>query len=262
MHLSGALVFLATLSPLASAVPVFTSPAAAAPVPGGTSFTVEWKDDGNPPALADLQGYQLFLYSGSGSDPQQLYAAASNGVFSSGNSVAVTVPVGVGGSTTNAYFFGLMSTATAGGTITTYSSRFTLTGMSGTFDPAVVTANAGVTSTDPPPAKNALANAGGAASGTVAAGIFGTPYTLQTGLTKYAPMQPVPPTAITKTDTAPLWPTSSVAFASTFLPIPSQVTTLTQSQTFSLSSHANTAATQSSPTPSNDMQRFLNRWKD
>jgi hypothetical protein len=172
-----------------------------------------------------------------------------------------------------------MSTATAGGTITTYSSRFTLTGMTGTFAPAVVTANAGVTSTDPPPAKNALANAGAAASGTVAEGIFGTPYTLQTGLTKYAPMQPVPPTAITKTNTAPLWPTSSVAFASTFLPIPSQVTTLTQSQTFSVSSQANTvwflandycgilltyeqAAAQSSPTPSNDMQRFLNRWKD
>ena len=133
-----------------------------------------------------------------------------------------------------------MSTATAGGTITSYSSRFTLTGMSGTFSAAVTTANAGVTSADPPAAKNALANAGNAATGTVAEGIFGTPYTLQTGLTKYAPMQPVPPTAITKTATAPLWPTSAVQFASTFLPIPSVVTTLTQSQTFSVASHANT----------------------
>jgi hypothetical protein len=48
--------------------------------------------------------------------------------------------------------------------------------------------------------------------------------------------------------------------ATTFLPIPSQVTTLTQANTFSVSSHANTAAAASSPT--NDMQRFLNRWKD
>ncbi|TVY92983.1 Cell wall synthesis protein [Lachnellula willkommii] len=261
MRFKGALVFLATLAPLASAVPVFSSPAAAASVPGGTSFTVEWKDDGSAPALADLSTYQLFLYSGSGTSPTQLYAAASNGVYTTGNSVAVTVPVGVGGSTTNAYFFGLMSTATAGGTITTYSSRFTLTGMSGTFPAAVITANAAVTDTSPPATVNNLADSGSASS-TQAEGNFGIAYTLQTGLTKYAPMQPVPPTAITKTDTAPLNPTSAVQFASTFMPNPSQVTTLTQSQTFSISSHANTAATQSSPTPSNDMQRFLNRWKD
>jgi hypothetical protein len=53
-------------------------------------------------------------------------------------------------------------------------------------------------------------------------------------------MQPVPLTAITATNTSPLWPTSSVVLASTFLPIPSIVTTLTQANTFSVSSHANT----------------------
>jgi len=261
MRLSGALVFLAMLAPLASAVPVISSPAASASVPGGTAFNVEWKDDGTAPAIADLSGYQLLLYSGSGTDPVSLYTA-SNGVLSSGTSVTVTVPVGIGGSTANAYFFGLMSTATAGGTITTYSSRFTLTGMSSTFSPAVAAANAGVTSSAPPAAKNALAANANAAAGTAAGGLFEISYNLQTGLTKYAPMQPVPPTAITKKDTAPLNPTSAVQFATTFLPNPSQVTTLTASQTFSVASHPNTAATQSSPTPSNDMQRFLNRWKD
>ena len=102
MRLSGALVFLATLAPLASAVPVFSSPGASASVPGGTSFTVTWKDDGNAPSITDLSGYSLFLYSGSGTEPAQLYAAVPNGVFSSGSSVDVTVPVGVGGSTANA----------------------------------------------------------------------------------------------------------------------------------------------------------------
>jgi len=133
-----------------------------------------------------------------------------------------------------------MSTATAGGTITTYSSRFTLTGMTGTFAAAVTTANAAVTDTSPPATKNNVVDTGSAASGTQAEGNFGISYTLQTGLTKYAPMQPVPPTAITKTATVPLNPTSAVQFATTFLPTPSQVTTLTQSQTFSVSSHANT----------------------
>lgn len=134
-----------------------------------------------------------------------------------------------------------MATATTGGTYTVYSSRFTLTGMTGTFAAAVVTANAGVTSTDPPAAIDALA--GDTAATTAAAdGEFAVSYTAQTGLTKYAAMQPVPPTAITKTNTAPLNPTSSVVLASTFLPIPSEVTTLTQSQTFSVSSRANTVS--------------------
>lgn len=102
MRLSGALIFLASITSLASAKPIFTAPAAAAPIPGGTSMKVSWKDDGTTPALTGFVSYQLFLYSGAGTAPQQLYAAAANGVFTTGNSVDVTVPVGIGGSTTNA----------------------------------------------------------------------------------------------------------------------------------------------------------------
>lgn len=133
-----------------------------------------------------------------------------------------------------------MSTATAGGTITTYSGRFTLTGMTGTFPAAAIAANAAITDTAAPAAQNQLAGAANPAAATADAGAWGVSYNLQTGLTKYAPMQPVPPTAITKTATNPQWPTSSVVLVSTFMPIPSIVTTLTQSQTFSVSSHANT----------------------
>lgn len=138
-------------------------------------------------------------------------------------------------------FLGMISTATAGGTVTSFSSRFTLTGMTGVFSAAVTTALADVSGTSGPADINAVANAAaGAATGTADEGVYGTPYTAQTGLTKYAPMQPVPPTAITATNTSPLWPTSSVVLASTFLPIPSIVTTITQANTFSVSSHANT----------------------
>jgi len=147
----------------------------------------------------------------------------------------------------------MTSTAAAGGTVINYSSRFTLTGMTGSFSPAVTTALASVSGTAGPATVNNVAAAAPAAgAGTAAAGEFGVPYTLQTGLTKFAPMQPVPPTSITATNTAPLWPTSSVVFASTFLPIPSQVTTLTQAQTFSVSSHANTVCS-----PFNSLQYKL-----
>jgi hypothetical protein len=133
----------------------------------------------------------------------------------------------------------MISVATAGGTVTNYSNRFTLTGMAGTFSQAVKDGLLTVSGTTGPAAVN---NVAAAAAGTanVEEGVWGTPYNLQTGPTKYAPMQPVPPTAITVTNTSPLWPTSSVVLASTYLPIPSVLTTLTQTQTFSVSSHANT----------------------
>ncbi len=130
----------------------------------------------------------------------------------------------------------MLSVATAGGTVWNYSDRFTLTGMTGVFCAAVQAELLVVSGTTGPDTVNNVAGAVAAPGDDV----WGTPYNLQTGLTKYAPMQPVPPTAITATITSPLWPTSSVSLATTFLPIPSVVTTLTQANTFSVSSHANT----------------------
>ena len=110
---------------------------------------------------------------------------------------------------------------------------------------------------------------------------YAVPYTLQTGLTKYAPMQPQPPTKITAQSATPLWPTSSVVIAMTWLPRPSQVTTSTQTQTYSVSSMENTVSSSYSfpragsyilmrlllqaaaaAQPSDDMQKFLARWRD
>jgi hypothetical protein len=134
----------------------------------------------------------------------------------------------------------MISTAAAGGTVTNYSNRFTLTGMTGTFSQDVTNALLTVSGTTGPDTVNDVT--GTSATTAVEEGVWGTPYNLQTGLTRYAPMQPVPPTAITATNTSPLWPTSSVSLATTYLAIPSIVTTLTQPQTFSVSSHANTVS--------------------
>src|SRR5665213_310756 len=98
-----------------------------------------------------------------------------------------------------ASFLGMLSVATAGGTVWNYSDRFTLTGMTGTFSATVAAAVLAVSGTAGPDTVNNVV-AAGAAAGTAAAGAWGTPYNLQTGLTKYAPMQPVPPTAITATN--------------------------------------------------------------
>ena len=116
--------------------------------------------------------------------------------------------------------------------------------MTGAFAAAVqagVTANAGAT--EGPATENQISNNAGAAAGAgagAAGGSFTVPYQLQTGLTKYAPMQPVPPTKITAKSYTPLHPTSAFQIAKTYLALPTIVTTMTASQTFSASSVENT----------------------
>ncbi|CZT53278.1 related to KRE9 Cell wall synthesis protein [Rhynchosporium secalis] len=245
---------------LVSADVKFIAPAAGASIVGGTAFTVAWAETGDAPALADLSSYTLFLFSGSNTAPTQLYQLSASTFAAAGKSVSVTVPVNTGGVGTNAYFLGMLSVATAGGTVWNYSNRFTLTGMTGTFDPTVAAAVKAVSGSTGPPSVNKVAQDADPIGTSVGEGAWATPYNMQIGNTKYAPMQPVPPTTITATNLEPLWPTSAVRFASTFLPLPSQVTTLTQANTYSISSRANTAIPASSPV--DEMERYLNRWKD
>lgn len=70
--------------------------------------------------------------------------------------------------------------------------------------------------------------------------MFNVAYQSQMGLTKYAPMQSVPPTRITQKNATPLFPTSAYTIATTFLGKPTILTTITQGQTVSYSSVENT----------------------
>lgn len=129
-----------------------------------------------------------------------------------------------------------------GGLVTTFSDRFTLTGMTGSTLDTYVTAAAAAGTKVPAMvdgvSNNAAADAG--AAGDAANGNSGIPFASQTGLIRYAPMQSVPPTKITKKDTKPLYPTSSVKIAVSFLPTPSATKTQTATQTFSADSMENT----------------------
>jgi len=134
--------------------------------------------------------------------------------------------------------------------------------MTGAFAPIIQQALTTVSGTaGPATGSSGLAAAAIPAPGAGASGDqWAIPYNQQIGNTKYAPMQPVPPTKITATNTSPLWPTSGVTIATTFLPVATIVTTLTQAQTHVVPSHPNTIAAQSQPADA--MARFLNRWKD
>lgn len=122
-----------------------------------------------------------------------------------------------------------------------YSDRFSLSGMTGTFPANVETGIKGVTGTGGPATENNVnSNAAAVPAAGKAGGPYAVTYTAQTGLTKYAPMQGKPGTKITANKQNPQYPTSAVKIAKTFLPTPSQVTTMTVSATYSVSSKENT----------------------
>ena len=174
-------------------------------------------------------------------------------------------------------FLKIQSVGTTGTQVINYSDRFTLAGMTGTFPPGVQAGIKTVSGTNGPPSTNQEAPAAGAgAQG--AQGDYAVTYTAQTGLIKYAPMQIPPGTKITAKAVKPRYPTSSVTIAKTFLPTPKQTTTMTASLTYSpASSHPFQAsrrislleifltqmqAPAASMPAQNDMQKFLNRWRD
>jgi hypothetical protein len=136
----------------------------------------------------------------------------------------------------------MTATAKAGGTVIYYSDRFNIPAMTGNTPPVYLKAAEGISGTAGPPTQNNMVNDVGGGAGAGADGPYAVPYALQTGLTKYAPMQGIPPTKITMKNYTPLHPTSAYVIASTFLPVGTIATTLTQSQTFSVSSMENTVS--------------------
>ena len=57
------------LCPLAWADVQFTSPSGGDKLDGSSTITVEWKESGISPSIADLTTYQLFLCTGGNDNP-------------------------------------------------------------------------------------------------------------------------------------------------------------------------------------------------
>jgi len=125
------------------------------------------------------------------------------------------------------------------------------------------------------PAGAAAQAAGAAASASAAADEISITYTMQTGLTRYAPMQTQPGKTITAKSASMQYPTSSWSVFKTYAPEPSVQTTVTASWTYAVTSKINTAAAQSldtaalasaeateAATAAEAMAKYLARWKD
>ncbi|EER36477.1 beta-1,6-glucan boisynthesis protein [Histoplasma capsulatum var. duboisii H88] len=235
----------------ASASIEFTAPAAGAVLKGGDTLVVEWQQLWNNSDVSDGTRFDIFLCAGGNHEDSYgpLIHVAKDRSFAQGNSISFPLAAGIGGNEPNAYFLQMVIN-NPNGLDLFHSPRFTLIGMTGNFPGRLldgIKAISGVTDS-PPVHYNQL--------GKRQANL---PYGLQTGPTRYAPMAKQPPTKITLRTASPQYPQSPFHIAKTYLPPPSVQTTLTAKATFKVASIENTAA----PAPVDDeIQRYLNRWKD
>ena len=123
-----------------------------------------------------------------------------------------------------------------------YSSRFTLSDMTGTFSAAVEAGLADVSGTDGPASDNQIAdpqNAAPAGGASAAAGgpEYQVPYSMQTGPIRYAPMAVRAPSKITAKGDARQYPTSDYSiWRRTGMPAPVPTQTITDVFTYSVQS--------------------------
>ncbi|KAK2774271.1 hypothetical protein FQN53_003709 [Emmonsiellopsis sp. PD_33] len=248
-QLSLVLLPLALLASAATAAAVeFTTPSAGAIIKGGGSpLDVEWRHLGNNSNVPESVRFDIFLCAGGDDEDSytQLAPIVKDRSFAQGNSASGTVAADIGGNS-----FLQMIINWSHGAELIHSPRFSLSSMTGSFPEKLAKGLQGVSGTaSPPTANNDLGKRQAA-----------LPYEDQKGPTRYAPVPMQPPTKISLKTAAPLHPKSAFNIAQSFLPRPTIKTTISVMGTFVTTSIENTAAP--APTVDDDMQRFLNRWKD
>jgi hypothetical protein len=130
----------------------------------------------------------------------------------------------------------MTSSISSGGTVTNYSPRFSIAGMTGTFPAPIQSALSSISSMNGP--LRSLHAVGG--SDASAKQVMDVAPALQGGPTLYESMQPLPPTRITRARATPQYSTSPYWIATTFLPPNSNmVTTVVQPGTWSFTPREN-----------------------
>ncbi|KAI5967465.1 KRE9 [Candida theae] len=205
---------------------------------GEASIKVSWKDNSDSDsdfALSNVQSYTLSLCT-NGSPIQCLDPAIKSQKLTSNTA---TVTVKQSDAPSGYYFIQIYTVFKSGSTTTIYTPRFQLTDMEGTTGTLVVT----VTGDQPGGQTSAASSAGGDTSAS-----FTVPYTLQTGKTRYAPMQMQPGSTVTATTWTPKYPTSAVTYYSTKHSKPVVYSTITPGWSYTASSEVNWATVAPYPT--------------
>lgn len=223
-----------------------SSPVAGASFVGSGAILAKWTDDGIQPAFSKIATLTIMLCTGSNSAVNCFYKALSAQSLTALNgqySISLAPAAALAG---NGKFFLQFYAATSNGGFTIhYSDRFSLTGMTG---PLAATDGG---NTAPPSNQISYSEAGPSSSISMMDPLSGAtiPFSLQTGIVRYAPMQMQPATKVTHALSASRrFPMSSVTYFATYTMKPLQITTATPSITYSKSQYINWAPVAENPT--------------
>jgi len=138
---SKALIALAFIS-TTFAVPFITQPVGSTTFEAGKTGTVSWQDDGNKPSLSDYSVCTISIYVGNSQQQTRLQVLGSAVDVSKNNSLPFIADASIGPNGAD-YFIRVESNGFKDPKQTQYpamafSSKFTLSGMSGTFNQSVL----------------------------------------------------------------------------------------------------------------------------
>nr|WOG36216.1 uncharacterized protein [Candida metapsilosis] len=206
---------------------------------GEASIKVNWKDDSDSDSdssfeLSNVQSYTLSLCTNG--NPIQCLDPSIKSQKLTSNSATVTVKQD---DVPSGYYFIQVYAVFKSGTTITYTPRFQLTDMEGSSGTLTVTVTG-----DQPDGQTSESQSSGADTSKS----FTVPYTLQTGRTRYAPMQMQPGSTVTATTWTMRFPTSAVTYYSTKHSKPTVYSTITPGWSYTASSEVNWATIAPYPT--------------
>jgi len=139
---AAAFVFSAVLVPQAMGALVMTEPVASTTCSGGSACSIVFKDDGTAPTLAQIGLCQVGLFAGSTTQQTLLQQINPSFDVSTATTLSFNVDATVGPDATGVYFIRFTSaTAKEPGSpllpYQSFSAKFSLTGMTGTFNATV-----------------------------------------------------------------------------------------------------------------------------
>ncbi|KAH3669435.1 hypothetical protein OGAPHI_001556 [Ogataea philodendri] len=209
------------------------------------SFEVGFDDDGTSPDISTALSFTITLVTGPNTDITARSTLAESISLSdlTDNKYKVTVDADVGAS--GSYYIQIYASFGSSSYTIHYTPRFQLKGMTGSL--------AASGSGDPPAAQTA------GVSESVDSKSFTVPYTLQTGKTRYAPMQLQPGSTITATSWSRRFPTSAVTYFTTIAGTPSVYSTKTPGWSYTMSSLVNYATPAPFPSEVSCVNKLVNR---
>ncbi|KAH3670268.1 hypothetical protein WICMUC_004921 [Wickerhamomyces mucosus] len=207
----------------------------------GSTVTVpiSWLESNSNPLLTEITSYKFEVCTGPNSlidgIRETLVEVSSSDITDYSYDFEIESSVGADG----LYYIQINAFTSEGHTIH-YSNRFTLSGMTGSKQPSG--------SGTPPASQINLITGTSTLDAAQLSSSFALAYTLQTGITRYAPMQTQPGSTVTATTWTKRFPASSVTYYSTMRSSLDQSSTLTPGWSYTISSAVNWASYASDPT--------------